>query len=335
MIGILLVNLGTPSSYEPRDVHRYLVEFLTDPRVIDTPWLTRQLLVRGVIVPRRYKQSAKAYREIWMKEGSPLMVNSLLVKQKLQKLMGDQFAIEMAMRYQNPSIQEGLKTLMEKGVDHLIVLPLFPQYASATTGSIQQKVMELLSQYPTIPKLTMVNQFATHPLYIDAVCETASKYPLKEYDHILFSFHGLPKRQLTKIDRQGHCMKKKDCCATPCGANKDCYSAQCFGTMQAVAKQLGIVPERYSICFQSRLGKEPWLEPFTSDRLKELVTNGNKRVLVFCLSFVSDCLETIYEIGEEYNLEFKHLGGERLDYVESLNDHPKWIEAIEKIVLKA
>lgn len=316
-VGILLVNLGTPDSPNPKDVRRYLLEFLTDGRVIDLPWLQRQLLVRGAIVPRRYKQSAASYKAIWTDEGSPLMAYTRRVKDQLQEAL-PQCIVEMAMRYQNPSIEKAIDSLLRQNLDELVVLPLFPQYASATTGSIYQRVMEVLGGYLTLPRLTLIDQFATHPQYIKAICEIARAYPIDEYDHILFSFHGLPRRQLVKGRKE------------PSGGDKRCYSAQCYATAQAVALQLGL--KDYTVCFQSRLGKEPWMEPYTSDCINLLAVKGAKRVLVFCPSFVADCLETIFEIGVEYAEEFKHAGGERLDYVRSLNDHPQWVKAIQAIV---
>lgn len=329
-IGLLLVNLGTPKSPHPKDVYRYLIEFLTDSRVIDFSWIQRQLLVRGIIVPARYKQSAKSYQAIWMPEGSPLMVYSQRVKDMLKASLPSNYNVEIAMRYQSPSIASGIEALMKNKPDEIIVLPLFPQYASATTGSIYQRVMEVLSGYLTIPKITLINQFATHPSYIDAVSTIAKKFPIHDYDHILFSFHGLPERQLVKADCHQRCTKSKTCCHEFNSFNKDCYAAQCYATANAIASSLEI--KNYTICFQSRLGKEPWIEPYASDSIKSLAMQGKKSILVFCPSFVSDCLETIYEIGTEYSEEFKHAGGERLDYVPSLNDHPQWIKAIQDII---
>ncbi len=328
-IGLLLVNLGTPDSPKPKDVYRYLIEFLTDSRVIDLSWLRRQLLVRGIIVPARYKQSAKSYQAIWTSEGSPLLFYSQRVKDLLQKALPANYSVEIAMRYQNPSIASGLESLMKKNLDELIVLPLFPQYASATTGSIYQRVMELLSKYLTIPKVTLINQFATHPSYIEAVCTVAKKYQIEDYDHVLFSFHGLPQRQLRKADCHQRCTQSTTCCQQLNSYNKDCYAAQCYATANAIASSLKL--EKYTVCFQSRLGKEPWIEPYASDCIKSLAEKGNKRVLVFCPSFVADCLETIHEIGVEYAAEFSHAGGEHLDYVESLNDHPQWVKALQDI----
>lgn len=332
-IGILLVNLGTPNSPSPKDVYRYLIEFLTDGRVIDLPWFLRQLLVRGVIVPTRYKQSARSYREIWTTEGSPLMVYSQKLKQNLQTILSSRFHVEIAMRYQQPSIKDGIKALLKKGIDHLFILPLFPQYASATTGSVHEEVMSVLKELLVIPQLTFLNDFATHPAFIDVFQTIGRRYPLNEYDHFLFSFHGLPQRHLKKADQYDFCLKKKDCCQKICAKNKTCYSAQCYGTALAIAKSLDLPEEKFSICFQSRLGKDAWIQPYTSEMIQQLSKKGCKKVLVFCPSFVCDCLETIFEIGVEYAHEFKQCGGERLDLVKGLNDEPKWVEALKTIIL--
>ena len=327
--GLLIVNLGTPDSPHPKDVYRYLIEFLTDKRVIDYPWLKRQLLVRGIIVPFRFRQSAKAYQAIWTEEGSPLMVYGRRVENALQKLLEDRYLVKLAMRYQNPSMEKAIQNLLDAQVEEIIVLPLFPQYASATTGSVHEKVMKILSTYQNIPKLTLINNFATHPRMIEAFCKKAQEeYDLNSYDHILFSFHGLPKRQIIKADPSGNCFSCDKCCHT----NKQCYSAQCYATAEAIASQLNLSKKRYSLSFQSRLGKEPWLEPFTSATIQKLAEQGKKRVLVFCPAFICDCLETIYEIGIEYAEEFNKAGGERLDYVKGLNDHPLWIQALSEII---
>lgn len=331
--GVLLVNLGTPNSPTSRDVYRYLIEFLTDGRVIDSPWISRQLLVRGLIVPKRYRQSAKCYKKIWTSEGSPLKVYGYRVKDLLQEQLGDQYVVELAMRYQQPSIQDSLDRLMKSGCKKNIVLPLFPQYASATTGSVHQKVMEIVSKWQTIPEIALIDHYATHPGLIRAFCALASKYDMEDYDHVLFSFHGLPRRHLIKADHSTQCcMKTKGCCAVFSDRNQGCYSAQCYATANAIAKGMKLPLEKYSIAFQSRLGREPWLQPYTSETITHLAKQKKKRVLVFCPSFVSDCLETIYEIGIEYAEEFKLAGGKSLELVPGLNDHPQWIEALVDLV---
>lgn len=332
-IGILLVNLGTPNSPSNADVYRYLIEFLTDERVIDSPWLQRQLLVRGLIVPFRYRQSARAYRHIWTEEGSPLKIYGRKVQQSMQANLGEAFKVELAMRYQEPTIEHGIKSLLSSGIKHLVVCPLFPQYASATTGSVHQKVMEIIKEENVIPHVTLIHEYATHPEFINAFCTIGQEYDLDSYDHILFSFHGLPKRHILKASPRGCCFQTPDCCQKMTENKFFCYSAQCYATAHAIASQLQLSENRYSLCFQSRLGKEPWLQPYASETILQLAQKGKKRVLVFCPSFVCDCLETIYEIGEEYSLEFKKAGGEALHLVHGLNDHPQWIEGLKNIIL--
>lgn len=326
--GLLLINLGTPKSPNPKDVHRYLIEFLTDERVIDLPWLRRQFLVRGVIVPRRYKQTAAAYRHIWTEEGSPLLVYGQRVQQAIQTKLPD-YIIELGMRYQEPSIKEALHKIMRHSPKRLIILPLFPQYASATTGSVQQKVMQELSKYHYIPETTFISQFAADPAFVKAYCHVGKQYNLASYDHLLFSFHGLPARQLHKADRDRACLESSACCHAK--MKPFCYKSQCHATMEAIASELKLPQSRYSICFQSRLGKEKWLEPYTNETIRKLAKEGCKKLLVFCPSFVCDCLETSFEIGFEYAEEFKHAGGKQLDLVRGLNDDPVWIDALIEI----
>lgn len=332
-IGILLVNLGTPDSYHPSDVFRYLNEFLTDQRVIDFPWLKRQFLVRGIIVPFRYKKSAEQYKALWTNEGSPLLVHSLAVQQKLQESLGNRFKISLAMRYQNPSISSALEELRQLKVKQIVILPLFPQYASATTGSIHQKVMEHIKQWTTIPNLSFINSFPDHPAFIQALAERGRQYAIESYDHILFSFHGLPERQIRKASDQQQCLSAT-CCQSLASHNQFCYKAQCYATARALVRELKLTPDCYTICFQSRLGKEPWIQPYTSDVIMKCAQKKHKRLLVFCPAFVCDCLETIYEISQEYGKEFEHQGGEALQLVEGLNSHPAWISALKTLILE-
>lgn len=329
--GVLLVNLGTPVSPHPYAVFRYLNEFLTDERVIDLPWLQRQLLVRGFIVPTRARQSAKLYRQIWTEQGSPLLMHGKSVTAKLQEVLGDSFSVALAMRYQFPSIAEGLEKLKNEKVDEIIIVPLFPQYASSTTGSVHQMVMKTLQNWLVVPKLIFINHFYDHPALIEAFYQRGMQYSLSSYDHVLFSFHGLPERHIRKADREGNCLSS-NCCQRSCAKNSHCYKAQCYGTATALALKLGLKNDAYTICFQSRLGKEPWLQPYTSDVLQALALKGYKRLLVFCPSFVCDCLETTCEITHEYGNEFKKMGGDELQLVEGLNSHPAWIEALRSLI---
>ena len=331
--GILLANLGTPHLPTRKHVHQYLTEFLTDKRVVDLPWLWKNLLVRFFIIPRRYKQSTEYYKKIWTEEGSPLLVYGEKIRALLQMRMGPAFRVELGMRYQMPSIKSALADLLNNRLEEIIVLPLFPQYASATTGSIHECIMQELKVQLHIPKITFINNFAADPGFIAAFRAVAEGFDISSYDHILFSFHGLPQRQIKKMDSKNSCLKSKDCCLQLTSRNHFCYSAQCFATAHSISDSLKLPRDKYSISFQSRLGKEAWLEPYTNERIKELAKTGQKKILVFCPSFVCDCLETTYEIGVEYAQEFRQAGGHILDLVPGLNDHPKWIDALEKLVL--
>jgi len=331
--GVLLVNLGTPDSPEVKDVRKYLDEFLMDERVIDIPALNRNLLVRGIIVPFRSPKTAKLYKEIWDENGSPLLYFSEVQLAMVREQLGEEYQVELAMRYQSPSIASALAKLRAGQVDSIRVLPLFPQYASASTGSVIQKVMEIVGKWPTIPNVSFVNSFHDNKLMIEAFADNAKKYQPETYDHVLFSFHGLPERQLIKCDDSGkHCLKTADCCSRLTDVNKFCYAAQSHDTARLIAAELNIPSEKFSVCFQSRLGKEPWVQPYTSDVLKDLAAQGKKRLLVFCPAFVADCLETLYEVTVEYGEEFKKLGGEEVQLVASLNDHPKWIRAMVQMI---
>ncbi len=332
--GILLVNLGTPDSPSVSDVRKYLDEFLMDGRVIDVNPVVRATLVKGVIVPFRGPKSAKTYKEIWSDtNGSPLMYYSKIQADLLQKKLGDDYQVELAMRYQSPSIASALAKLKNAQVNSIKVIPLFPHYASASSGSVLDKVMELVKNWPTIPNMSFINSFHNHEGMINTFAANGKKYNPETYDHILFSFHGLPQRQLKKSDHSGvHCLKSANCCQTLTENNKFCYSAQCHDTARLIAEKLNLPKEKYTICFQSRLGRDPWVQPYTSEVIKDLAKKGIKRLLVFCPAFVSDCLETVYEVTVEYGDEFKEMGGEHVQLVESLNDNPMWINALEDLV---
>lgn len=330
--GILLVNLGTPQSPNPQDVKRYLLEFLLDPRVVDLPAVKRNLLVRGAIVPRRYKESAQIYQSIWTEDGSPLMVHGRELTEALQSSLGPEFVVELAMRYQSPAIPEGLERLRVAGVEHLVILPLFPQYASATTGSVHQKVMETVSQWQVIPRMSFVSAYPDHPALIEAFREIGWSYNPHSFDHILISFHGLPEGQVRKADPGKRCLTR-GCCDQLVAENAYCYRAHCYRTARALVKSLDIPEHKYSVCFQSRLGKMPWLQPYASDVIEKLGKSGNERVLVFCPSFVCDCIETTHEIGVEYQETFQKAGGGKLHLVQGLNNHPTWVRGLREIVL--
>jgi protoporphyrin/coproporphyrin ferrochelatase len=332
--GILVINLGTPDDPNWSSVYRYLKQFLLDRRVIDIPWISRQLLVRGIIAPFRANSSSKLYKMLWTPEGSPIKIYGHSVVKKLQQKFTDDTVVELAMRYQNPSIESAVKKLIfEDKVDEIVVFPMFPHYASASTGSAHDEVMRVLRTYEVIPNVKFINSYPTDPTLIDIFVENAKKHDLKEYDFFIFSFHGLPQRHMRKVDLVGdHCTKKENCCHTITDANKHCYSAQCYQTAFAIAAKMGLPKEKYTISFQSRLGRDPWLQPYTDKTLEEQLKAGNKKILVFSPAFVADCLETIIEIGHEYKEDFIEEGGEKLDLVESLNDNDKWVEAIYQMV---
>lgn len=331
--GILLVNLGTPDSPQTSDVRKYLKEFLLDERVIDIPAIPRNLLVRGIIAPFRAPKSAKLYNEIWMKEGSPLLVYSELFRNKLAAQLGSEYVVELAMRYQSPSIHSALEKLRAAHCSSITVVPLFPQYASASNGSVMEKVMEITRTWFSIPEMHFISSFHDHPLFIQAFVENGARHQPENYDHVLFSFHGLPERQIIKSSEGNNCLTDR-CCDAMHLRNQRCYRAQCFDTARRIATALNIPTEKYTVCFQSRLGKTPWVKPYTSDVIEELANKGVKKVLAFSPAFVADCLETIYEITIEYQTEFKKRGGETLQLVESLNDSDTFVECISSIVGK-
>lgn len=333
--GVLLVNLGTPDAPSRGAVYRYLKQFLLDRRVIDYNWFARNLLVRGIIAPFRSGSSAKLYQQLWTAEGSPLKVYGEKLESGVQDLLGDEYEVALAMRYQNPSIESAINQLLEKKVAEIIVFPLFAQYASATTGSVHEEVMRILAKKENIPNIKLINSYYDNEAMLDVYVENASRFDIDSYDHILFSFHGLPERQLIKADNCNHCVKTENCCHTISMKNQFCYSAQCHGTAFAIADKMGLRKEDFTVCFQSRLGPEKWAQPYTSKIIEARAGKGDKRLLVFCPAFVSDCLETTIEISVEYQEEFEELGGEKVDLVPSLNDHPKWIAAVKDMIVSA
>ncbi|MDP2303134.1 MAG: ferrochelatase [Ignavibacteria bacterium] len=331
--GVLLVQLGTPDSPSVKDVRRYLSEFLNDPRVIDIPTLLRMILVNLIIVPFRAPKSAKIYQKLWTKEGSPLLLYSLSLQEKVQEVLGNNFDVELAMRYQNPSMDMILAKMKKKQYKKIIVLPLFPHYASATTGSVFEKVMKIVKDWWVIPEIVFVNQFYDDENFINAFVEKGKKYLHREYDHVLFSYHGLPTRQVDKVYEDGKPCSDHNCETEITHENKYCYKAACYATTRLIAERLFIPKEKYTVCFQSRLDKN-WLEPFSDKVVIELAKKGAKKLLVFSPAFVADCLETTIEIGLEYQELFVEHGGEKVQLVESLNDDPLWVETVKEIILK-
>lgn len=334
-VGVLLVNLGTPDSPQTKDVRKYLREFLMDERVIDIPFLPRFVLVNGIIAPFRSPKSAKEYQKVWTKNGSPLLIHGLAAEKLLQEKLGKNFIVSLGMRYQNPSIKIALDKFKDKGISKLIVLPLYPQYASATTGSTVQKVYEEVNKWQIIPSMTIINQFLEHPSFIKAWVSIAKKIMEEDnYDHYLFSYHGLPERQIKKGSCSNYCQLNDKCCSTFHSKNQYCYRAQCFETTRLLTEALNIPEDKYTICFQSRLGKQPWIQPYAEDTIHQVIKNGHKKVLTFSPAFVADCLETTIEVGEEYKELFMELGGEKWQLVDSLNSHEDWISCLQDLVLE-
>ncbi|MBI4310004.1 MAG: ferrochelatase [Candidatus Omnitrophica bacterium] len=332
--GVLILNLGTPDSPSVPDVRKYLREFLMDARVIDIPFLRRFFLINLIIAPFRAPQSARGYHELWTMDGSPLKVHGEGVVKLVQQALGQDYHVVLGMRYQNPSIRSALEQLKKRVVGRIIVFPLYPQYASASTGSSIAKFMEEIKTWEVVPTLKIISQFLEHPLFIKAFAEQGRKHMAKhKYDYFLFSYHGLPQRQILKASRGDYC-RLGDCCSVYHAHNQYCYRAQCFETTRLLVKELGIREGQYKVCFQSRLGKTPWIKPYTDEVIRELVPQGIKNVLVFSPSFVADCLETTIEIGVEYKKRFMDSGGERWDLVESLNVSGAWIECLKHLVLE-
>lgn len=332
--GVLLVQLGTPDSPAVSDVRRYLGEFLNDPRVIDLPWLGRTLLVNGIIVPFRAPKSAKIYRELFeMGNGvSPLITHSVNLRDRLQERFTDgQVTIHLAMRYQNPSMYDVLEAMRRCNYDRIVVLPLFPQYASATSGSVIDLAMRVMRKWWVIPEVQCIGQFWDNEGYLDSVVQRASSFDLKSYDHILFSYHGLPERHVDKVyEGLGLCHDQP--CETEVNeVNKFCYKATCYATSRLLAKKLGLEEKDYTVCFQSRLDKK-WLTPFADKMVEAQAAKGAKRLLVFSPAFVADCLETLLEIGKEYQELFQESGGEELHLVPSSNDQERFVDGLEEMI---
>lgn len=332
--GVLLVNLGTPDSTSTRDVRRYLKEFLLDPRVLDMATPLRHLLVRGVILPTRPRKSAEAYEKVWTDRGSPLLFHSHDLAEKMRERLGDDVMVEVAMRYQNPSIAFALDRMRRRGVDRIVVLPAFPQYSSAAFGTAVEKVWEEASKRWNTPAIHVIEEFFEHPAFIHAF-EQVARPVIDDLnpDHVLFSFHGIPERHVTKSDEVGnHCLASAGCCDRITHANRRCYRAQCFATTRALADALKLDPSCWSVSFQSRLGRDPWIKPYTDHRIEELAKAGTKRVAVLCPAFVADCLETIEEIGMTGAEEFQKFGGEELRLVPSLNSSDAWADGVVELV---
>lgn len=334
--GALLVNLGTPASPAVADVARYLREFLGDPRVLDLPAALRLLLLYAVILPFRSLRSASAYRTIWTADGSPLLVHGRALRDALGKTLGEGWAVELAMRYGEPRIDAALERLAAADVEDIVVVPLFPQYASSSSGSALEAVYRAAGRRWNVPPLHVAQPFYDAPGFVAAWVAVARE-PLARFrpDHVLLSFHGLPERQVRKSDPTGaHCLASPGCCDALGPPNRFCYRAHCFASARELASALALAPGAWSVSFQSRLGRG-WLEPFTDRVLPELARRGVRRLAVVCPAFVADYLETLEEIGLRAREQWEGLGGEELLLVPSLNAHPTWVAALAERVRAA
>lgn len=332
--GVLLINLGTPDSPSTADVRKYLREFLGDRRVIDINPVSRWFLVNLIIAPSRAPKSAKLYKQIWSDKGSPLLFHGIALKEKLQQALGDEYKVALGMRYQNPSLHAALEELKKARVEKIIAVPLYPQYASSSTGSTVEALMNGIKDWEVTPAVEIVSKFHHREEYLDAAVDSAKNFDANDYDYVLFSFHGLPERHIRKSDADygdGKCVLG-ECCAVPRPGNFYCYRANCVQTANALAKRLHIPQEKYSICFQSRLGSDPWVKPYSDQEIIRLAKAGKKKMLVFSPAFVADCLETIHEIGTEYHELFREHGGEKIQLVPSLNANEKWVEGLAKMI---
>jgi protoporphyrin/coproporphyrin ferrochelatase len=327
---VILANVGTPDEPTVPAVRRYLFQFLNDRRVIDLPWLLQKFLVNVIIVPFRAPKSTKLYQMLWTAKGSPLLTISVDSREKLQERLGENYEVFVGMRYQNPSLKTTLQTIKEKRFDKIVVLPMFPQYASSTTGTISQLVNTEIAGWNVIPELTIVSQFYDHPGFVKAFAAQIKKYKPEEFDHIIFSYHGLP---FSQTDRVHPAIKTVNCnCEVEMPAHgRFCYKATCYETTRLLAKELGLPKSAYSVAFQSRLTKN-WLKPFSDQEVIKLAKEGKKRVLIAAPAFIADCLETIVEIGVEYQHLFEENGGEKIQLVESLNSNTDWIETLAELV---
>jgi protoporphyrin/coproporphyrin ferrochelatase len=327
---VILANVGTPDEPTVPAVRRYLFQFLNDRRVIDLPWLLQKFLVNVIIVPFRAPKSTKLYQMLWTAKGSPLLAISNESRNKLQERLGENYEVFTGMRYQNPSLKKVLQTIRDKRFDKIVVLPMFPQYASSTAGTIAQLVNTETAKWNVIPELTIISQFYDNPQFIKAFAAQIRKYRPEEFDHIIFSYHGLP---FSQTDRVHPAVKTINCnCEFEMPEHgRFCYKATCYETTRLLAKELGLPKSAYSVAFQSRLTKN-WLKPFSDQEVIRLAKEGKKRVLMAAPAFIADCLETIVEIGVEYQHLFEENGGEKIQLVESLNANADWIETLAKLV---
>jgi ferrochelatase len=331
---LLLINLGSPASTEVSDVRRYLNQFLMDPYVVDLPWPLRRLLVSLILI-KRPAQSAHAYASIWWPEGSPLVVLSQRLQQAITPLW-QQGPVELAMRYGPLSIEKALLRLAEQGVRRVTLAPLYPQFADSTTTTVIEEAKRVVRERQLPLQFATLPPFYDQPEYLDALVSSAQPHLRQDFDHLLLSFHGLPERHLHKLDPSGHCLKGADCCRTASPeVLAHCYRAQCLRSAELFAARAGLPAGKWSVSFQSRLGRAKWIEPYTEARLEELARAGVKKLLVMCPAFVADCIETLEEIGQRGQEQFREAGGEELVLVPCLNDDPYWVEALKVLCERA
>ena len=330
---ILLMNVGSPDDPTKKSVKRFLTQFLNDKRVIDLPWLLRKLLVNLIIVPFRTKKSTQLYQRLFDKKGSPLIYHSEELKEKLQKKIGEGFSVFLGMRYGNPGYQKALLEIKNHGFHQIILVPLFPQHAMSTSETAIVAAKAEIKRQNITAEIIEVGQFYNHPKFIRAFVSQVKKYDLAKFDHILFSYHGLPNRHIEK-SHPGKTIESCDCEHSIPDYGRFCYRATCFATSRLIAGELGLNLSNYTVAFQSRLSKN-WLSPFSNEVLLKKLREGNKNILVVTPSFVTDCLETVIEIGEDYRKEFIDKGGEKLELVENLNAENIWIESLSEIILES
>jgi len=335
---LLLINLGTPVSTDIPHVRAYLREFLSDPRVIDINPVARWLLLNLAILPFRPAKSAEAYRQIWTEKGSPLLVHTRNLAEKIQKQLGGEILVDFAMRYQKPSISSVLSNIQKKGIDHVIVLPLFPQYSAAASGSAVESVFNHMRKTWNVPHIEILSEFYQEPEYLEAFAEIGFKSTENfNPDKFMFSFHGLPERHCRKSDEtpdQSHCFSSEACCDKITAGNRRCYRAQCVATARGIATAMKLPDQSWEIAFQSRLGRTPWVKPYTDERIALLPKEGIKRLAVFSPAFVSDCLETLEEIAIRAKEDFIAAGGEDLLLIPSLNAEDVWVNGLLKLIKK-
>jgi ferrochelatase len=336
--GLLLINVGTPDAPTPGAVRRYLRQFLGDPRVLDINPIGRALLLNLIILPTRPARSAHAYAQVWDPErGSPLRYHSQELARSVAAALGDDWRVELAMRYGAPSIATALETLIAAGIDRLIALPLFPQYASSSTGTALEELYRVSGRRRTVPPLQVVPPFWDDEGFGAAFASVARPH-LAAFgaDHVLMSFHGLPERHMVNGDPTGqHCLASTTCCDAMVDANRNCYRAQAFATARNLANRLGLAEGTWSTSFQSRLGRTPWIKPYTDVVLPALAARGVKRVAVMCPAFVADCLETLEEIGLRAATDWKSSGGDELRLIPSLNAEPAWVDTVVAMARRA